>query len=318
MTAFDFSTDEFPEHERIGVWREMFGAKIVKLDMEPPKDQPFRGQVTIKALPDLAIGSIRSTANRITRTPSLIADGGDDIMLGVVLNGAAAVSQVGCDEVVASSGDAVVWSNSSIGHSFYKAPIEFLSVAVPRTFLERNHVHPDRMMFSHISHDSTALRLLTNYLQVLLREPIPSETQAVVTAHIHELMAMILGQGSEHDPKLRKVSVRAARMQAIKSDIAINLRNRQLTISAVAARHGISARYIRDLFAEENTTFTDYVLGRRLEHAHQLLMDPRFADHNISAIAFESGFGDVSHFNHTFRARYQSTPTSVRVAALKT
>ncbi len=58
MTAFDFSTDEFPEHERIAAWREMFGAKIVKLDMEPPKDQPFRGRVTIKALPDLAIGSI--------------------------------------------------------------------------------------------------------------------------------------------------------------------------------------------------------------------------------------------------------------------
>ncbi len=275
MTAFDFSTDEFPERERIAIWREVFGAKIVRLDMEPPKDQPFQGRVTMKALPNLAFGSIVSTANRITRTPSLIASGGDDIMLGVVLNGAAAVSQAGHDEVVASSGDAVVWSNSSVGHSFYNAPIEFLSVAVPRAILEQNRVHPDKMAFARVSRDSAALSLLTNYLRVLLREQIAPETQAVVTAHIHELMAMVLGHGSEFDPRLRKMSVRAARMQAIKSDIAINLRNRELSVNAVAARHGISARYVRELFADEETTFTDYVLGRRLEHAHQVLSDPR-------------------------------------------
>lgn len=317
MTAFDFSTDQFVEHERIAAWREMFGAKIVKLDMEPPRDQPFQGRVTMKALPDLAIGSIASTANRITRTPSLIADGSDDIMLGVVLNGAATVSQAGCDEITLRSGDAVVWSNSDVGRSFYDAPIELLSVAVPRGILERNRVHPDQMAFSLVSRESAALSLLSNYLQVLLREPIPLETQTIVTTHIHELMAMILGHQSGHDPQLRKVSVRAARMQAIKSVIAANLRSRQLTINTVATRHGISARYIRELFAEENMTFTDYVLDRRLEHAHQLLTDQRFADHNISAIAFESGFGDVSHFNHTFLRRYQSTPTVVRIAALK-
>ena len=295
----------------------MFGAKIVKLDMEPPKDQPFTGRVKIKALPDLAFGVFASTANRVTRTSSLIADGGDDIMLGVALNGTAAVSQAGYDDVLIKPGDAVIWSNSSVGHSFYSAPVELLSIAVPRSVLERNRVHPDRMAFSLISRDSAALSLLTNYVRVLLRESIPPETQTVVTAHIHELMAMVLGQGSEQDPKVRKVSLRAVRIQAIKSDIAANMRNRQLTINALAVRHGISARYIRDLFADENTTFTDYVLGLRLAHAHQLLTDSRFAGHNISAIAFESGFGDVSHFNHTFRSRYQSTPTGVRLAALK-
>jgi AraC-like DNA-binding protein len=173
------------------------------------------------------------------------------------------------------------------------------------------------MAFSLIPRGSATLSLLTNYLQVLLRETIPLDTQTIVIAHIHELMAMTLGHESGNDLQLRKVSLRAARMRAIKSDIAANLRNRQLTINAVAARHDISARYVRELFAEENTTFTDYVLDRRLEHAYQLLTNPRFADHNIGAIAFESGFGDVSHFNHTFRRRYQSTPTAARIAALK-
>ncbi len=167
-------------------------------------------------------------------------------MFGVVLNGAATVSQAGYDEVIVSSGDAVVWSNSSVGHSFYNAPIELLSVAVPRSVLERNRVHPDRMAFSRISRDSVPLNLLSKYLQVLLREFY--STGNANRRHRSRSRAYDdgPGEGADNDPKIRKVSLRAVRMQAIKSDIAANLRNRQLTINAVAARgtafqQGISA-----------------------------------------------------------------------------
>jgi AraC-like DNA-binding protein len=36
------------------------------------------------------------------------------------------------------------------------------------------------------------------------------------------------------------------------------------------------------------------------------------AHQSIGAIAYASGFGDLSHFNHTFRRRYAATPTEVR------
>jgi AraC-like DNA-binding protein len=47
-----------------------------------------------------------------------------------------------------------------------------------------------------------------------------------------------------------------------------------------------------------------------------MLGDPSFAERTISAIAYESGFGDLSHFNRAFRRRYGESPTDVRSAAL--
>lgn len=36
------------------------------------------------------------------------------------------------------------------------------------------------------------------------------------------------------------------------------------------------------------------------------------SNRSISAIAFDSGFGDLSYFNNTFRRRFGATPTDVR------
>jgi AraC-like DNA-binding protein len=109
--------------------------------------------------------------------------------------------------------------------------------------------------------------------------------------------------------------LRAARLSAIKSDILNNLRQHTLSIHGTASRHGISVRYIRQLFAADGTSFTDFVLDQRLVAVHLTLSDIRFADRTISAIAFEVWFGDVSEFSRAFQRRYGVTPSDVREAA---
>jgi AraC-like DNA-binding protein len=58
------------------------------------------------------------------------------------------------------------------------------------------------------------------------------------------------------------------------------------------------------------------VLGKRLSRAHRILSDPRFADHNISSVAFDVGFGDLSYFNRTFRRRYAATPSDIKQSSV--
>jgi AraC-like DNA-binding protein len=106
--------------------------------------------------------------------------------------------------------------------------------------------------------------------------------------------------------------IRAARLAAVKADIAANLTRRDLSVDFLATRHGISPRYIRSLFAMEQTTFTDYLLRKRLMLVRRRLHDPRFALRAISAIAYDAGFGDLSYFNHCFRRQFQATPSDIR------
>lgn len=54
-----------------------------------------------------------------------------------------------------------------------------------------------------------------------------------------------------------------------------------------------------------------FVTPERLAYARHLLVWIR-ATQSIGAIAYASGFGDLSHFNHAFRRRYGTTPSDAR------
>jgi len=161
--------------------------------------------------------------------------------------------------------------------------------------------------------DTAALQLLTRYLGSILAGPPPSGrlTDAVV-AHLTELIELsLLAPGSAALPA-RDRGVRAARLAAIKTDIGQHLTDGSLSAPALAARHGITPRYLHKLFEDDAMTYSQYVLEQRLALACRRLRDPRLADRTVSSIAHDAGFGDLSYFNRTFRRRYGVTPSSAR------
>jgi AraC-like DNA-binding protein len=96
--------------------------------------------------------------------------------------------------------------------------------------------------------------------------------------------------------------------------IEAHLSHADLSPAAVARRQRISDSYIRKLFEGEGTSFSEFVLVRRLVRARRMLTDRRWADRSIAWIAFESGFGDLSYFNRTFKRFYGTTPSEIRGA----
>ena len=87
-----------------------------------------------------------------------------------------------------------------------------------------------------------------------------------------------------------------------------------LSPALVARRQGISDSYIRKLFESEGTSFSEFVLVRRLVRAYRMLTNARRADQKISSIAFDCGFGDLSYFNRTFKRFYGAAPSEIRAA----
>jgi AraC-like DNA-binding protein len=162
-----------------------------------------------------------------------------------------------------------------------------------------------------------ALRLLRHYLRGLQHDEMlaTTEQQRLATAHVYDLLALTL-EGTRDAVKLAEGrGLRVAQLRAIKDDIARNLADGDVSIGAVALRHQVTPRYIQMLFEPEGTTFTDYVLGARLAHAHRLLSDPRRAADKVASIAFDAGFGDLSSFYRAFRRRYGQAPVDVRAQA---
>lgn len=68
---------------------------------------------------------------------------------------------------------------------------------------------------------------------------------------------------------------------------------------------GVTARYVQMVFAGLGTTASAHILGRRLELAAKLLVGGHA---QVTDVAFQAGFTDLSYFYRSFRKRYGVSP----------
>ena len=130
-------------------------------------------------------------------------------------------------------------------------------------------------------------------------------------------MAVTVGATRDAVEAAKGRGLRAARLHALKEDIAHNVDQPDLSVATLAERHTTARPFRPAAVRDEGTTFTEYVLEQRLARAHRVLLDRRREDEKISAVAWDSGFGDVSYFNRAFRRRYGLAPSDVRAQARK-
>jgi AraC-like DNA-binding protein len=308
------STHALPVRDRLPFWREVFGRKIVRIDIEPLSDAPFEADSTLRLLPGLRTISWRGSARRFLRTPELIADGDDSFALLINLAGGVAFSQHG-REVLLTEKDAVAILHDEPAAADVQK--DAAAIVMPRAALAPLVANIEDKGTRVIRHDNDALRLLLGYLK-LLHGGLPLSTPELrhrVATHVHDLVAMAIGATGDGAAIAEERGVRAARLAAIKADIAGRLDRRDLDLASVAARQHVTPRYVQVLFEAEGITFSQFVLEQRLARAHQMLTDPRFAGWTVSTVALAAGFGDLSHFNRNFRRRYGATPSDVRAAS---
>src|SRR5690606_30618823 len=112
--------------------------------------------------------------------------------------------------------------------------------------------------------------------------------------------------------------LRAARLHALKRDVAEHLAYGDVSAAALAHRHGVTPRYIHKLFEGEGTTLSRFKLGLRLARVHDMLSDAAHDELTIGAIAYRVGFTALSTFNREFRRHFGATPSEIRSAGRST
>lgn len=307
------STRNIPDSERAPFWREVFARQMCRLEFEPLSEGPLDVDACVLALPGLNVGwCLSAMPARWSRTSELVKDGDDTVALVMPLAGSLLRSQRGQDLAV-KPGEGVAILHYEPGSIQFRE-LNDIAVMMPRSVLTPLVPDLEAAVMRPVTHRNEALRLLRLYL-LGWREHFDMTDPALcrlAAAHVHDLVATALGATREGQAAAAKRGIRAARLAAVKADIAANLTAHDLSIAAVALRQRITPRYIHMLFESEGTTFSQYVLAKRLARAHRMLLDPCHANLSIGTIAYASGFGDLSHFNHAFRRRYHATPSETR------
>ena len=91
-----------------------------------------------------------------------------------------------------------------------------------------------------------------------------------------------------------------------------NIRDPELTPSAVAAALGISSRHMNKLFESEELTVGQLIRNRRLEGAMTDLSNPLKPNVRITEVAYDWGFSSASHFCRLFKKHFGKTPKDVQ------
>lgn len=314
-SRFSFSTDQLSVAERRRAVCELYERGHFPMKVSPLRET-VDFQVTRRVLPGLGIVSANCAALSMMGLPEP-RGANDDLCMTVILAGTSVTSQRG-RQVTGRVGDALSMNREDGGFTIgVPARSRLVGLRVPRAAIAPLVPNVDDVIMQPIPSDAGGLRLLLKYVDVVAHDqsPIAAELSHLIATHVHDVMAIAIGASLDAAAIAETRGVRAARLRTIKADIAAHLGNCNLRIGAVAARHGITPRYVQKLFESDGVSYAEFVLNQRLARAHRILSDPRFRHRTISSIAFDVGFGDLSHFNHCFRRCYGATPTEIRAQA---
>jgi AraC-like DNA-binding protein len=314
-SRFHFDTQTLPGNDRLAVWREVFGRQVARLDLRPVDSaETYRAEIAALPLPGLSISFCDYEGVQSARTPELTADGRDDVMIGFVESGSIHVAQAG-RELSLTPGRATMLSTSLPSVAAAPGKLRLFNLVIPRPIIAARAPRVENGFAREVVGDALALTLLRHYTRTLFDSSDEQLTPLFLhtaVSHVHDLVALALGATRDSAEEARGRGLRAARLQAIKADMAKRLSNPCLTADGIARKHGVSCSYVRRLFEFEGTTFSEHLLNTRLAAAYRRLTDPNLRDRTILSIAMDAGFSDQSWFNRSFRRHFGAKPSDVR------
>jgi len=270
-------------------------------------------EFAVRRVPGLGLISGALHGVRHDHTRRRAADASDDYSVHFNLSGRSFVTGRK-REIALDDGAAVLLNYAEARVITRPEHVRYAIARVPRTTLAPLVRDIDDAVMRPIPCGAGALSLLTSYVSALIDDPAlgAPETRRLFAAQLCDLIAITIGATRDAAAIAQDRGLRAARLHAMKSDIEDHLASPGLTPAVVARRQQISESYLRKLFEGEGTSFTQFLLGRRLARAHDMLTDGRWANRGIASIALAVGFGDLSYFNRTFRRSYGATPSEIR------
>ncbi|MGM0954000.1 MAG: helix-turn-helix transcriptional regulator [Pseudomonadota bacterium] len=318
MAFFSFSTRDFAPSERLEAAQDIYSA-MAQVRLHAPKKQTPHVETRVRLLPRVSIANVTCSSLHAERKSSQVADGNDDITFLIHPGGQGGwLSHLQAHDTLACTpGRArLVINHQSGAVDFHGEAVNFLSVAFSRAHLEpliRNLDHLPKTLLPQ----GEPLQHLTRIALALTQQdnPLDSSSTAQFSNQMLDLACLALGATPDADVLAQRGGLREARLKAIKADINIHARS-PLRLTDLAKRHAVSPSYIRALFHNEGTSFTDYLLEQRLLRAFDDLRNRQGPQHSVSDIAFRVGFNNLSWFYRAFKARFGATPGEVRDMAI--
>jgi AraC-like DNA-binding protein len=303
------------EAMRLGRWWDEFRASLGGVELTANLDVPFAA--TVEYLPLGAFGLNRA-AGSVTRAyrgaKHAARDGDDRFQLLINRGDLPAYGASRSWQVVMGPGSALLFDYTEEPDHICPTGHRMNALSIPRRLLRQAMQNAEDKTGAAIPPDNGALRLLIHYADGLLCDDGLSHPAILALAgqHLADLVVLAFGTDRDNTEVARMRGLRAARLDAALRAIRASYDDPGMTPGTVAARIGISSRYLHKLLHETGASFAERVQELRLIKAVALLSNQEGGARKISEVAYAAGFSDLSNFNRLFRRRYGLTPSAAR------
>jgi AraC-like DNA-binding protein len=299
-----FSTIGLPPEERIILWQEHLSRSLLDLRCRSLKPEEFEGTTTNLQLAHTHLAhNNTATPAVVERRPKMIRQcPADAIVLQFVLAGEAFIFHSSGIRTV-RPGQLLVCDADKPFIGGFSAGYRELLLKVSRHAFHQNTglTHVEAPLFKPFSPRYGAVAAsLAERVRDALR---PGDGQLPEEELLHLVGAMWHPDAHAHS---------SAYLASARSFIDSRLSDDTLCAANIAAAVGISPRHLSRIFSRAGSTVPQYVLGRRLDAARNMLEQPAYASMTIGEISTRSGFRSNAYFSTAFAARFGQRPSDVR------
>jgi AraC family transcriptional activator of tynA and feaB len=300
-----WSTDTINERDRFSYWREMICNTLFSISPEAPSEQ-FSACLTVRNSGLLRFATCESTSYEIVRTARDISKApADHYTIYLQLRGQTVIDQ--WNESVTFCRNDVVISDCRRPFRAMLSNDGCRAIAViPRAMINSRAPWLRRRALYKFS-NSHFLDLARRHMVRLVSNGLTENESNLLTENLCNLLAL----ASESEVPLKRMQAEL-QLDGMLTFCEKNLHFSALTPKFVAEHFGISVRTLHLQFKKTEQTFGRWLLETRLDVCSKALKDPLQRNRGISEIAYSCGFSDLSHFNKSFRARFNITPSQWR------
>jgi AraC-like DNA-binding protein/mannose-6-phosphate isomerase-like protein (cupin superfamily) len=296
-----FSTADIPPRDRREWLQDVIRREYTKVEVTPPEDGDLFNEMTFYAWEQLRLSVIRSkalTINRLAHEPYRTSQ---DSYLGVVLLSGEYLLEQDNREVFLNPGDMAIYDATRPHRIHSSREFSKLIVTIPRTLMRARLAGVEHCTALRIPGDAGMGAVAANFIRSAASQASSLSQDECSALAEHSLDLLTLALVGVRPQSFNLSRSRSLSLSRVKDFVERHLVDPAMDTTLIAAGVGLSARYINDLFKDEQTSLMRYVWRRRLDCCRRDMLDMAHRGHRISEIAFRWGFNDLSHFSRAFR-----------------
>jgi AraC-like DNA-binding protein len=259
----------------------------------------------------VTVARILGTPHQVSREARRITSADSDLFKVTLHRGGAAYVTQDDRRCRANPGDLVVFDTGRPYELSVVDACDVVVIGLPRAMLGPNADLISRRVAMPQPCDNGTRAVIAGFLSGVADHV--DDLPEVSGIHLADALASLIVAAFTDSPPEAEVTPGLA--DRIIAYALANLGDPALSVEAVAHRHGISPRYLHELFRPRGVTFAAWVRRERLTRIRRNLQDPALDTRTIAVIAARWGIRDPGHLSRALKKEFGLTAAEIRLAA---